>query len=134
VPLPADPPAVSGHVDDVFSLAMCSDGVVWLSWADGANITGALAQRSIEAVSTLTKAQSRPLLVDLSGISGLTRDARAIYSAQRSVTAVALVGQTPVVRVIANFALGVAKSAVPTRFFPTTDEALSWLRDFRHDA
>jgi hypothetical protein len=110
--------------------ALGDDGVVRLVWTPGVQITADLARRSVDLVVTLSGGRHRPLMVDMSGVQALGRDARTVYSANTDMLALALVGQSPVVRVIANFALNVNRPAVPTRFCSTVDEAETWLRGF----
>lgn len=111
--------------------ALGEDGIVRIAWAPGTTITQDLAERSIEMVRSVSQGRDRPLLVDMDGVKTLTREARGVYGASGDMTALALVGQSPVIRVIANFALNVNRPAVPTRFCTDFAEAETWLRGFR---
>jgi hypothetical protein len=101
-----------------------------MRWAVGTTITEDLARRSIELVTAVSAGRRRPLLVDMSGVKAMTREARGVYGGNENMTALALVGQSPVVRVIANFALNLNGPGVPTRFCSTAAEAESWLSGY----
>jgi hypothetical protein len=101
--------------------------LVRLSWRPGLRVDGALAQRAMALVDEINGPLERPLLVDMKGTAQLTRDARMTFGRKCSASRIALLGGSEVDRVIANFALGVTRTPVPTRFFTSEPEALSWL-------
>lgn len=117
----------SSYVDETLTADACPDGIIRMRWAPGIVITGEVARHSVEVVEALGGAQGAPLLVDMNGIGSLTRDARQVYGKDASVGALALVGQSPVSRVLATFALRLQHPTVPTRFFAAVDEAEQWL-------
>jgi hypothetical protein len=102
-------------------------GLIVLTWSHGSQVTADRAAEAICRVDELNAGVERPLLVDMTGTTALTRDARAAFSHRCSASAIALLGQSPVDRVIANFALGVSAVPVPTRFFTSRAEAEEWL-------
>ncbi len=112
-------------------LSVCVDpiGVVRLSWSPGLRITDYLAAEAMAAVDELNGDTERPLLVDMTGTAVLTREARQTFARKCTASRIALLGNSPVDRVIANFALGVSYVPVPTRFFTSEPAALVWLRD-----
>jgi|SRR4051794_25290774 hypothetical protein len=112
------------HVDD--------SGVVHLTWAHGVVIDGDAAERSVRAVEALIDGGSRPLCVDMTGTSTITRSARRYFARPMpSVSRLALVGRSAVDRVVANFALGVSGTPMPTRYFTSESAATEWLRETR---
>ncbi|WP_379624461.1 hypothetical protein [Pseudonocardia sp. GCM10023141] len=102
-------------------------GIVRLEWARGLRITGELARAAMELVDETNTGRQRPLLVDMTGTAALTREARTTFSRRCSASRIALLGRSPVDRVIANFALGVSAVPVPTRFFTSEALATAWL-------
>src|SRR3954462_3080727 len=92
-------------------------GFVRLSWDRNLRITGEMARAAMALVDATNAGRERPLLVDMTGTAPLTRAARMIFSRRSSACRIALLGSSPVDRVIANFALGVSAVPVPTRFF-----------------
>ena len=113
------------------ALSVDATDVVRLSWDPGLRITGDLAAEAMTMVDALNGDRERPLLVDMTGTAVLTREARQRFSLRCTASRIALLGTSAVDRVIANFALGVSATPVPTRFFTAEPAALAWLRDGR---
>jgi len=118
-------------VDPLMTISCGPDLIVRARWTPGVTITEAAARRSIELLEELSSGQRLALLVDMSDVRAMTREARTVFAGLQSMLAMALVGKSPVVRVISNFALGVIKPGVPSKFFTSTVEAESWLRGFQ---
>jgi hypothetical protein len=109
-----------------FTLSVDESGLVRLAWRPGTRIDRELARRSMDDVDELNAGRHRPLLVDMNG-AGLDREARLVFTQEVSASRIALLGGTPVDRVVANFALSVSRMAVPIRFFSAEPDAVSWL-------
>ncbi len=120
---------LSDHVPAVPSVAIDLRGFVRLSWDQDLRITGDMARVAMALVDAANAGRERPLLVDMTGTAALTRDARMTFSRRCSASRIALLGSSPVDRVIANFALGVSAVPVPTRFFTSELLAVAWLTD-----
>ena len=103
-------------------------GVVVLRWAPGVVITGPQAAEAMTAVDRLNADRRRPLLVDMSGTGKLTREAREMFRRDVLVSRMALVGESAVDRVIANFGLRVSSLGFPARFFTSVPVGMAWLR------
>lgn len=67
------------------------------------------------------------MLVDMATVASVSREARSIWSIPCGASRIALLGTSPVDRVLANFFLGVHIPPCPTRFFTSRSEALDWL-------
>jgi hypothetical protein len=93
------------------------------------HITGPLAAEAMALVDRLNGEDKRPLLVDMRGIATLARDARAAFERDCQVSRMAVVGSSPVDRVIAHFGLQVSSTTMPSRYFDSAPAALSWLQD-----
>ncbi|MBP3043987.1 STAS/SEC14 domain-containing protein [Arthrobacter jiangjiafuii] len=87
-----------------------------------------MAAAAAMEVERLAGSRKLPMLLVLSGVETLTRGARTVFSNAHSLQAVAVLGVSPVDRVIANFLLGGAEQPCPTRYFSTESEALAWLK------
>jgi hypothetical protein len=120
---------LSDHVPAVPSVAIDLRGFVRLSWDQDLRITGDMARVAMALVDAANAGRERPLLVDMTGTAALTREARMTFSRRCSASRIALLGSSPVDRVIANFALGVSAVPVPTRFFTSELLAVAWLTD-----
>lgn len=94
----------------------------------GEVVTGTMAAAADEEVGRLAGTGKLTMLLVLTGVEALTRSARTVFSGAHSLTAVAVLGMTPVDRVIANFLLGGAVQPCPTRYFSAEQEALDWLK------
>ncbi len=73
------------------------------------------------------------VLVDMRAIKSISRDAREYYANERTASiqrATALVIESPLSRVIANFFMGLNRPLTPTRMFTDVDEAIEWLQSF----
>lgn len=122
---------VSGSTEPHHVMAVRMDpmGIVRLTWAEGLRITEQLAKDAMALVDEANADREWPLLVDMTGTAALTRDARMAFMRRCSASRIALLGRSPVDRVIANFAMGRNSVPVPTRFFTSEPAAVAWLRD-----
>ena len=109
------------------SFEMDAAGFVRLSWAPGSTVTGELAREAITRLAVFSDGRRLPMLVNMTSTKALTRPARVVFTEETTATRIALLGRSPVDRVIANFALGVSGVPVPTRFFTDEDLAIAWL-------
>jgi hypothetical protein len=117
----------SAEGDHLMSARVDALGLIRLSWLRNAQrVTGPLAQDALRLVDKLNTGQSRPLLVDVTGIT-VTREARMSFATHQSTPRIALMGSSAVDRVIAAFAL--RTSVVPTRYFTSESAAITWLLD-----
>lgn len=60
-------------------------------------------------------------------VSSVSRGARAVFARPCRASKIALLGVSPVDKVIANFVLAMNKTTRPKRFFTSRAEALEWL-------
>lgn len=91
------------------------------------------AKINVEAVHKVKQGKKRPLLIDLAKAKSLSREERAYYSsdiAAKVLTAVALLINSPLSRILGNFFKGLNKPAFPLQLFTSEDEAIDWLKGF----
>ncbi|MFP3461430.1 STAS/SEC14 domain-containing protein [Arthrobacter globiformis] len=112
----------------LFNLELDADGLLRLTWARDASITEADAEAAMAQVNVLCGDSRHPMIVDMATTSDVSRGARAVFGRPCQASRIALLGASPVDRVIANFFLGLNKLPCPTKFFTSEAEALSWLR------
>lgn len=103
------------------------DGVVYLRWALGAMVTAKDARAVMAKVRDLCSGRPRPMLVDMARMEGVEHRAREIFAAAWPLTRIAVVGTSPVDRVIVNFYVARHSPACPTRFFSSFADAMTWL-------
>ncbi|MEJ2867799.1 hypothetical protein WCD74_08490 [Actinomycetospora sp. OC33-EN08] len=115
------------ELEDAMAVWEARRGFLRLKWAPGIDIDGPLADAAVQYVNRLNGDQARPLLVDMTGMRMLTRDARVVFTRPCMVSRLALLGRSRVDAMLANFALGVASHPMPMHFFTDEVEAASWL-------
>jgi hypothetical protein len=108
-------------------LGLDGQGVVQLTWQRGVSISEADAEAAMRGVNELCGAGRHPMLVDMASTAQVSRGARAVFGRPCQASRIALLGASPVDKVLANFILGINKLPCPTRFFTARDEAMAWL-------
>lgn len=109
------------------TLELRSDGVIHLIWKPKARIGLEEAQSAMAAVNEVAGKRRYPMLVDMATTEDVTRAARAVFSIPCAASRIALLGSSPVDRVLANFFLGLHTPPCPTRFFTSRPESMDWL-------
>ena len=92
------------------------------------------ARAVFDAVNRLCGSVRRPMLVDMASTMSVAREVRAVFGEPSAASRIAVLGRSPVDRVIANFTLGVSRVPCRTRFFTDRERALAFLREGRSDA
>jgi hypothetical protein len=110
------------------------EGFAWMEFEEGAEISGDDMVAIIE-MATRTYREGEPFLVvidmrKLDSISDEARNAAASNETARFYTALAIIANSPAMRLVANFYIRFHKPNRPTRIFNATNEALSWLRAY----
>lgn len=114
-------------IDGAKATVELRDGILYLRWVRGAVIDENDALAAMAAVSRLCRGRGLPMLVDMAATAWLSCKARRVFARPCPVTRIALLGSSPVDRVIVNFFLGRGAPPCPTRFFTSRDEAMGWL-------
>ncbi|WP_458781201.1 DUF7793 family protein [Arthrobacter sp. D3-16] len=102
------------------------DGFLRLHWRPGVFVTYETAAQAARTLEGLSGGQVLPILVDITGVTGLSPEARAGIIAYRGFSVVALVGDHPMGTVLAAFA---RQSPIPSAYFTSQPEALQWLSE-----
>lgn len=108
-------------------LSLDDGGILQLRWPRGASISEADAENAMRRVNDLCGESRRPMLVDMATTERVSRGARAVFGRPCQASRIALLGSSPVDKVMANFVLGVSKLPCPTRFFTSRQDAMAWL-------
>lgn len=103
--------------------------VIHLVWKPSVRIEAVDAQAAMAAVNEVGHGSEYPMLVDMATTESVSRQARAVFSIPCAASRIALLGSSPVDRVLANFFLSVDIPPCPTRFFNSRVEAMNWLLD-----
>ena len=116
-----------------------AQGCYQVSWDDELQVTradwlpGAVCGiREAEAVVAEIRDLGRgpvPLLVDMREMAKLERPAREYFVQDNGgVRAIALLAESPVTRMMANFFIGMRRMPVPIQMFTDESEAVAWLQ------
>ena len=93
------------------------------------------AEENIEAQARIRDALGKEMTrvaIDMRQTVKITREARNYYAGERTASiqrATALLIDSPLSAVIANFFMGLNKPLSPTRMFTNEDDAIAWLRE-----
>ena len=104
------------------------------TYRKGLKINLEIAQEIVNDRLAFTRARSLPALINCHGVVSVTKEARDFLASEngsRGITAGAIVLNSPVGSVIANFFLSVTKPTIPARTFTKTETAMKWLSKFR---
>lgn len=107
------------------------EGIVLATMNQGAAFELADAIEAVAATAQVAAGTRRPILVDIRGVQSESKEARMYFAGPelaKCATAVALIVESPVSRMIANFFLRIGTQVVPTRVFDDPTSARVWLR------
>jgi hypothetical protein len=111
------------------TLELRSDGILHLIWDQDVAIEEVDAKAAMAKVNEICGDSEHPMLVDMATTASVSRSARAVFSIPCAANRIALLGRSPVDRVLANFFLGVHTPPCPTRFFNSRPDAMKWLAE-----
>ncbi|MFF2318998.1 hypothetical protein ACFVTE_22350 [Arthrobacter sp. NPDC058097] len=93
----------------------------------GADLNETAAAQLYRRLGELAVDRRVAVVLELTGVKSVNRAARAAYAAIPSVSAWAILGESPVDRLLGHFLLGGEFSSVPARYFTAENDALDWL-------
>jgi hypothetical protein len=115
-----------------FRMWLRADGIVQLVWVPSATMSLDDAVAATDAMTALTGGREHRLLVDAHDAGPQDRPARVEFTRRGDlVSAVALIVNTPLSRMMGNFFITVNKPTTPTRLFEDEDTAVTWLKELR---
>lgn len=114
-------------IDGAKAAVELRDGVLHLRWVRGAVIEEKDALAAMAAISRLSQGRGHPTLVDMAATAWLSCKARKVFAGPCLVTRIALLGSSPVDRVIVNYFLARCTPPCPARYFTSHEEAMIWL-------
>lgn len=108
----------------------CSgEGIVRITLRPGSRITVEDGIRVREQYLALTGGAGAAVLLQITGVECVSRDAFRFFSDAATITAFAILGSTSVDRVIAHGRRGLPLPQCPSQYFSDEQEALAWLRE-----
>lgn len=111
-----------------------AENIVW-GELDSTPQTLQTAEENIDAQARIRDALGKEMtrvVIDMRQTVQITREARNYYASERTASiqrATALLIESPLSAMIANFFMGLNKPLSPTRMFTSEDKAIAWLRE-----
>jgi hypothetical protein len=116
------------------SVWLNDEGIVEAVFRDDVVDTLENAKENVRAGIEAGGGIKRPLLLDISRLRSMTKEARTYYAKGHEregiELAVGMIVASPLSRVIGNFFLGLNRSDIPARLFTSRAEAFRWLKIF----
>ena len=109
---------------------MLDGGIIEVTLPANEEVAGPEARTAGAAVRVLANGRRMPVLLVITGVVGVSVEARHVYATSIAASAFALVGESPVDRVIAHYLLRSKTETIPARFFTSETEALDWLGQY----
>ncbi|WP_400160394.1 hypothetical protein [Arthrobacter sp. BPSS-3] len=109
------------------SLEVEGEAFLRITFRPGSRITGADGIRVREQLLALTGGTGCVVLLQVTGVDYVSREAVRVFSEAVTVKAFAFLGRTPMDRVIAHGRRGLPLPLCPSRYFTDESEALAWL-------
>lgn len=121
-------PTTTGTGPANVALDVEGEGILRITLRPGSQVTAADGTSVRERFLTLTGGAACAVLLQVTGVRHVSRDAVRVFSEAVTVTAFAILGSTSVDRVIAHGRRGLPPPQCPSRYFTDEQEALAWLR------
>ena len=126
-PAAAEGAAVPSQLPAAIGVRLRDGGIIEIQLPVSAQIEGPEARAAGAAVRALANGRRMPVLLVITGVVGISPEARHVYSNSIAASAFALVGESPVDRVIAHYLLRSKTETIPAQFFLSETEAVDWL-------
>jgi hypothetical protein len=127
------PAAPEQDTGDPIGVRMTDWGIIEVTLPPNQVIEGPQARVAGAAVRSLAHGRRLPVLLVITGVVALSVEARNVYVTSIAASAFALVGESPVDRVIAHYLLRSKTETIPAQFFTSEPDAVRWLRQYAHE-
>ncbi|UVJ40435.1 STAS/SEC14 domain-containing protein [Arthrobacter sp. CJ23] len=124
-------PSAGRPVAEPIAVNLAEDGIVEVTLPPNGVIRAREALAAAAVVRAMANGRRLPVLLTVTGVLSVTNEVRQAYTNSVAVSAFALLGESPVDRVIAHYLLRVKSDSVPARFFTSGPEAREWLGRYR---
>jgi hypothetical protein len=126
----AAPLAETAGVAAPIGVRALESGIVQVTLPPNEEIAGAEARVAGAAVRAIADGRRVPVMLVITGVVGVSAEARQVYVSSIAASAFALVGESPVDRVIAHYLLRSKTEAIPAQFFTSEAQAVEWLGQY----
>ncbi|UKA62525.1 hypothetical protein [Arthrobacter sp. FW306-04-A] len=123
-----DGPAPSGADSANVTMEDAGDGILRITLRPESRITAEDGTLVRERYIALTGGTGGAVSLQITGVESVSRDAVRFFSEAVTITAFAILGSTPVDRVVAHGRRGLPTPQCPTQYFSDEQVALAWLR------
>ncbi len=123
---------------DVGEISLREEGLINARVFPHARITLEHAKDFFHTIELLTDKKAHASVIDITGISGLDKDAREYMvktcNEWGTTAAVAFISNSVISRLIGNLFLTVSKLDYPVKIFKDSNDALAWAKDLYRKA
>ncbi len=126
-----DGPAVPAVLP--IGVRMLDGGIIEVALPANVEIQGPQARIAGAAVRALAGGRRMPALLVITGVVGVSAEARHVFATSIAASAFALVGESPVDRVFAHYLLRSRSETIPAEFFTSAADAVEWLGRYASD-
>ena len=112
-------------------ITLRNDGIVHCIAKNGISIELEDAKENILAIAKISPKLPKPVLVDIRQSSGASKEARKYFGSDEVAvvqSAVALLVDSGLSKLLGNFFVGLNKPIFPLKLFTNEQEALNWLK------
>jgi hypothetical protein len=98
------------------------------------NVDLQVGEKATKERIAFTNHKSYPILTDYSRVKSTTKEARDYFATEQAsnyITAMAILTDSSVGKIIVNFYLSISKPNFPTRIFTKKEEAIAWLSKYK---
>lgn len=125
---------VPGHAGgDPILVRMTDQGIIKVMLPPNQMIEEPQGRVAGAAVRSLGHGRCLPVLLVITGVMGVSAEVRHLYVNSVAPSAVALLGESPVDRVIAHYLLRWKTETTPAQFFTSEPDAVTWLRQYTRE-
>jgi hypothetical protein len=106
-------------------------GIVHTRYSNGSEVSLEQAKEEVRLLNILGRGNRIPCVVDITLVKSVSREAGEYYSSEELsgvFSAVAMIVDSPMSKVMANFFLKIDGPPYPIRLFTTEEDAVGWLR------
>jgi hypothetical protein len=120
-------------IENEFAKFWIEDGILYFVYKQGIKMNLEAAKRIVADRLKVQKGVSFPVFCDMKGVKDSDKPGRDYLAKEGSelVTAVAVMIDSPVTRIMLNFYLNINGPITPTRMFTEKDKALEYLATFK---
>lgn len=122
--------AGDGREAEPIGVRVIEPGIIEVLLPPNQEIEGQEARVAGAAVRLLANGRRMPVLLVITGVVGVSVEARHAYTGSIAASAFAVVGESPVDRVIAHYLLRAGTETIPAKFFTSEAEAVEWLGQY----